>query len=154
MLFPHIIDISWGPSHFPNTTTVPKRTHENADARDPIEHDEIDGQARKSSPSHGQPKIFPRLGRSGRFARLSSGLQKCASDGRQLTNISSYTVCRQRNRDRGSRSLVEPRGTPGHMARHPMELNLRLLLLTICKIRIFDSVNHRLHQAQHVPSGC
>lgn len=153
MLFPHIIDFSRGPSRFPNTTTMPKRTL-TRETRSRMTKSEIDGQARKSSPSHGQPKIFPRLGRSGRFARLSSGLQNCGSDGRQLTNISSYSVCRQRNRDRGSRSLVEPRGTPGHMARHPMELNLRLLLPTIWKIRIFDSVTDRLHQAQHVPSSC
>jgi hypothetical protein len=68
-------------------------------------------------------KIFPRVGRSGRFTRLSSGLQSSDLLGR-------FSVVRGKTT---AKSLVEPKYTPGHMARHPMESNLRSLLTTIWK---------------------
>lgn len=82
-------------------------------------------------------KIFPRLGRNGRFTQ---GYRRAYRIVVCLDNSLSSD-------ERQTRKLfVEPKGTPGHMARHPVELNLRSPLPTIWKLRIFDFEDHRMRR--------
>jgi hypothetical protein len=69
-------------------------------------------------------------------------------------NVSACSAVRETTTAEVVWFVVEPIGTPGHMARHPMELNLRSSLPTIWKLRTSHSGAHHLRNGQHLFTGC